>query len=273
MRGDRASPDRTGGRWNSRDSTKALTEDCCTLLASALRGDPQPQRARGACGRKRRTEMRLAARGAPRRSLPQAPPRQPPAAARQRRSERLGLPFSDLRSGRSDRRRREAPRAGPQRHARPSGRCRGENLGTIRRLLGQSPAPLTVKAFEGLNHLFQPCTTGDVSEYERIGTTIDPAVLETLAAWLDRTVGAECGSPRGLPGAAQEQRPPGTTRRPFRKRRRSSSRAVFCAGPPFFQNGLLNRRITAPELVERIARQPVKTADMRDRIPPAPTSG
>ena len=63
-----------------------------------------------------------------------------------------------------------------------------ENLGTIRRLLGQSPA-LTVKAFEGLNHLFQPCTTGDVSEYERIGTTIDPAVLETLAAWLDRTVG------------------------------------------------------------------------------------
>lgn len=59
-----------------------------------------------------------------------------------------------------------------------------ENLGTIRRLLGKSPA-LTVKSFEGLNHLFQPCATGDVAEYERIETTIAPEVLEAIAAWLD----------------------------------------------------------------------------------------
>lgn len=60
----------------------------------------------------------------------------------------------------------------------------GENLGAIRRLLGNSPA-LTVKAFEGLNHLFQPCTTGDTAEYERIETTIAPEVLDTITTWLD----------------------------------------------------------------------------------------
>lgn len=62
-----------------------------------------------------------------------------------------------------------------------------ENLGAIRRLLGNSPA-LTVKTFKGLNHLFQPCTTGDTAEYERIETTIAPEVLDTITTWLDTTL-------------------------------------------------------------------------------------
>lgn len=59
-----------------------------------------------------------------------------------------------------------------------------ENLTAIRRLLGDSPR-LTVRRFDGLNHLFQPCTTGDVGEYETIETTIAPEVLEELAAWIE----------------------------------------------------------------------------------------
>lgn len=41
--------------------------------------------------------------------------------------------------------------------------------------------------YEGLNHLFQPATTGSVEEYATIETTISPAVLRDLLFWmLDR---------------------------------------------------------------------------------------
>lgn len=63
-----------------------------------------------------------------------------------------------------------------------------ENLGALRRLLGARES-LTVKCYEGLNHLFQPCTTGDVSEYERIETTVAPEVLADLSAWIGSRVG------------------------------------------------------------------------------------
>lgn len=58
-----------------------------------------------------------------------------------------------------------------------------ENLGALARLLGDSQR-FTVKRYEGLNHLFQPCTTGDVGEYEQIETTIAPQVLEDVAVWI-----------------------------------------------------------------------------------------
>lgn len=58
-----------------------------------------------------------------------------------------------------------------------------ENLGALARLLGGSQR-FTVKRYEGLNHLFQPCTTGDVGEYEQIETTVAPQVLEDVAAWI-----------------------------------------------------------------------------------------
>lgn len=58
-----------------------------------------------------------------------------------------------------------------------------ENLAVIRSLLGGSDL-LTVKEYPGLNHLFQPCATGDVSEYETIEVTLSEEVLADLASWL-----------------------------------------------------------------------------------------
>lgn len=58
-----------------------------------------------------------------------------------------------------------------------------ENLGAIRRQLGNAPQ-VTVREYAGLNHLFQPCTTGEIAEYETIEQTLSPEVLADLAAWL-----------------------------------------------------------------------------------------
>ena len=69
--------------------------------------------------------------------------------------------------------------------------------GAIRRLLASSER-LTVREYRGLNHLFQPCTTGDVSEYETIGVTVAPEVLEELAAWI-AAAGAEGARTGGCP--------------------------------------------------------------------------
>lgn len=43
-----------------------------------------------------------------------------------------------------------------------------------------------IKPYQGLNHLFQDCLTGDVSEYSNIEQTISPLVLEDIALWLSR---------------------------------------------------------------------------------------
>ncbi len=43
---------------------------------------------------------------------------------------------------------------------------------------------LTVKKFEGLNHLFQNCTKCTVAEYGELETTIEPEVLEYIYQWL-----------------------------------------------------------------------------------------
>lgn len=43
-----------------------------------------------------------------------------------------------------------------------------------------------VKIYQGLNHLFQPCTTGLPTEYASIEQTIDPSVLEDIATWINQ---------------------------------------------------------------------------------------
>lgn len=45
---------------------------------------------------------------------------------------------------------------------------------------------LTAKKYEGLNHLFQPCATGDPSEYATIETTISEEVLSDMTNWILR---------------------------------------------------------------------------------------
>ena len=47
---------------------------------------------------------------------------------------------------------------------------------------------VTIKAFEGLNHLFQKCETGAISEYIKIEQTISPKVLETMSNWIKKVV-------------------------------------------------------------------------------------
>ncbi|HSF46636.1 MAG TPA: alpha/beta fold hydrolase [Chitinophagaceae bacterium] len=43
-----------------------------------------------------------------------------------------------------------------------------------------------VKEMPGLNHLFQECTTGAPSEYEKIEMTMSPAVLELVSSWIQQ---------------------------------------------------------------------------------------
>ncbi len=41
-----------------------------------------------------------------------------------------------------------------------------------------------IEPVEGVNHLFQHCTTGAVTEYRTIENTIAPEVLEYIASWI-----------------------------------------------------------------------------------------
>jgi hypothetical protein len=50
------------------------------------------------------------------------------------------------------------------------------------------------KEFPGLNHLFQTCKTGSVSEYSQIEETIAPVVLQTIADWIQQRTGG-AGTP------------------------------------------------------------------------------
>lgn len=57
------------------------------------------------------------------------------------------------------------------------------NIGSIEKLLPKNEKNM-VKTYNGLNHLFQHCTTGSVSEYGKIEETISPEVLSDIATWI-----------------------------------------------------------------------------------------
>ena len=57
------------------------------------------------------------------------------------------------------------------------------NLEALRSGLPAHPAH-RIEAVEGLNHLFQHCRTGAVTEYREITETFAPEVLETIVQWL-----------------------------------------------------------------------------------------
>ena len=58
-----------------------------------------------------------------------------------------------------------------------------DNLGAIREGLPPNPAN-RVEEVEGLNHLFQHCTTGAVAEYKDIEETFAPEVLGMMISWI-----------------------------------------------------------------------------------------
>jgi len=51
-------------------------------------------------------------------------------------------------------------------------------------LLAGGNTRITIKVYEGLNHLFQPAQTGAPEEYGNIDITIDPQVLEDVSNWI-----------------------------------------------------------------------------------------
>jgi hypothetical protein len=61
-----------------------------------------------------------------------------------------------------------------------------QNLPALRAALAHDPRA-TVQELPDLNHLFQPATTGAPSEYAQIETTLAPAALDTITAWVLQT--------------------------------------------------------------------------------------
>jgi fermentation-respiration switch protein FrsA (DUF1100 family) len=57
------------------------------------------------------------------------------------------------------------------------------NLGALRDGLPANPRN-RIEALEGLNHLFQHCTTGALTEYRTIEETISPEALEMIVQWV-----------------------------------------------------------------------------------------
>lgn len=62
------------------------------------------------------------------------------------------------------------------------------NLASIKAHLA-SGAKNMVKEYEGLNHLFQHCETGNVTEYRGIEETCSPELLTDLSAWINSLAG------------------------------------------------------------------------------------
>ena len=61
-----------------------------------------------------------------------------------------------------------------------------ENLAAIDTALRQGGnRDVRTVEFRGLNHLFQPATTGAMAEYAKIDETISPQVLDLIASWIN----------------------------------------------------------------------------------------
>lgn len=58
-----------------------------------------------------------------------------------------------------------------------------QNLGALRRLTEEA-SQVRIREYEGLNHLFQHCTTGMPAEYGQIEETMAPEVLDEIAVWI-----------------------------------------------------------------------------------------
>jgi fermentation-respiration switch protein FrsA (DUF1100 family) len=60
-----------------------------------------------------------------------------------------------------------------------------ENLGEISRVLKEAKNPkVTPTELAGLNHLFQSCKIGSVTEYAQIEETIAPVALQVIGDWI-----------------------------------------------------------------------------------------
>jgi len=61
------------------------------------------------------------------------------------------------------------------------------NLNAIENALNRGGnESIKIVRLEGLNHLFQECTTGSPNEYGTIEQTFSPIALKTISDWLSR---------------------------------------------------------------------------------------
>ena len=60
-----------------------------------------------------------------------------------------------------------------------------ENLEAIKKsLIKAKNKNFETYEFQGMNHFFQECTTGAMSEYAEIEQTISPKVLDKMSSWI-----------------------------------------------------------------------------------------
>jgi len=59
------------------------------------------------------------------------------------------------------------------------------NIPVLRRLLAKNKKAV-VKEYEGLNHMFQHCTTGRPDEYYTLEETMSEEVLFDIVTWLKK---------------------------------------------------------------------------------------
>ena len=57
-------------------------------------------------------------------------------------------------------------------------------MGVLRRHFGVQTLPEGHDLRRWLNHLFQHCVTGEVSEYKNIEETFSPEVISRMISWL-----------------------------------------------------------------------------------------
>lgn len=80
-----------------------------------------------------------------------------------------------------------------------------QNLPAASKALGAAGnLDVTVRALPGLNHLFQPASTGHPMEYAGITTTIDESALAVITAWLRERFGPPAGGAHPAPSPTPE---------------------------------------------------------------------
>jgi hypothetical protein len=65
-----------------------------------------------------------------------------------------------------------------------------QNLPEIQKAVNTGGGDVTIRRYEGLNHLFQPAETGLIAEYAMIEITFDEAVLRDIVAWILEKTGS-----------------------------------------------------------------------------------
>ena len=91
------------------------------------------------------------------------------------------------------------------------------NRALLEKSASDAGAPLVARTYDGLNHLFQPATTGMLDEYAAIETTFDPNALAEMTEWIRAT--ALAAPAKQIP---ESSRPAGWNAAPLPARRETN---------------------------------------------------